>query len=530
MYCCVASRAGAVTAGWGGPTRPCRRRRTARRARGRPRPRSDTSRPGSRPARASPRAPAPEHRDGVGRAAAHVEPVAVEREGVGRGADHAGAARTARARAARRAFARRSTTATSSSSPSATNSRRPSLASATGCRPTRCAPARVAPRTSTTSSADSARSATYSVRPSAENASAAGWRPTPTSRSTRSATGRRTRPGSPDRPRRRSVPSGARASATGIERHRQADVAVDRAARGVDVRDLLAERAGDAHPHAVAVGVAQRRTVRAAQLQRALLAQRRGVEHAQRAVGVAGFELDRVRAVAREHDAAGQRADGRDRRPRAPRMRHAGRQRRQPGRGDDRGGAQRRRARGGDEDGAYRHPARVPRARARHLRGRQVSPSRAGYAAERGSADLHAHRQRRAAHRFRRSRDAAALRAARRLGPERTEVRLRPGAVRRLHGHARRARRCAPASRRSAASAARRSSRSKGSATSGSPSRLQQAFIAEQAAQCGYCIPGMIMSASALLAATRTPATARSAPRWKATSAAAARTCASCAR
>ncbi|UUX95339.1 (2Fe-2S)-binding protein [Aquabacterium sp. J223] len=31
------------------------------------------------------------------------------------------------------------------------------------------------------------------------------------------------------------------------------------------------------------------------------------------------------------------------------------------------------------------------------------------------------------------------------------------------------------------------------------PSRLQQAFIAEQAAQCGYCINGMVMTAQALL-------------------------------
>jgi nicotinate dehydrogenase subunit A len=31
------------------------------------------------------------------------------------------------------------------------------------------------------------------------------------------------------------------------------------------------------------------------------------------------------------------------------------------------------------------------------------------------------------------------------------------------------------------------------------PGPLQQAFIAEQAAQCGYCIPGMMMRAHALL-------------------------------
>jgi nicotinate dehydrogenase subunit A len=42
----------------------------------------------------------------------------------------------------------------------------------------------------------------------------------------------------------------------------------------------------------------------------------------------------------------------------------------------------------------------------------------------------------------------------------------------------------------------------------GSPERpdpLQAAFIAEQAAQCGYCTAGMVMSARALLARTPKP-------------------------
>ena len=34
---------------------------------------------------------------------------------------------------------------------------------------------------------------------------------------------------------------------------------------------------------------------------------------------------------------------------------------------------------------------------------------------------------------------------------------------------------------------------------------LQKAFIEEQAAQCGYCIAGMIMSASALLESNKSP-------------------------
>jgi nicotinate dehydrogenase subunit A len=39
----------------------------------------------------------------------------------------------------------------------------------------------------------------------------------------------------------------------------------------------------------------------------------------------------------------------------------------------------------------------------------------------------------------------------------------------------------------------------------GKPNKLQQAFIDEQAAQCGYCISGMVMRAQALLHANANP-------------------------
>jgi nicotinate dehydrogenase subunit A len=39
----------------------------------------------------------------------------------------------------------------------------------------------------------------------------------------------------------------------------------------------------------------------------------------------------------------------------------------------------------------------------------------------------------------------------------------------------------------------------------GEPGPLQSAFLAEQAAQCGYCIPGILMSAAALLRDNPTP-------------------------
>jgi aerobic-type carbon monoxide dehydrogenase small subunit (CoxS/CutS family) len=44
-----------------------------------------------------------------------------------------------------------------------------------------------------------------------------------------------------------------------------------------------------------------------------------------------------------------------------------------------------------------------------------------------------------------------------------------------------------------------------GLATGGALSPLQQAFLDEQAGQCGYCLAGILISASALLAANPRP-------------------------
>jgi len=44
-----------------------------------------------------------------------------------------------------------------------------------------------------------------------------------------------------------------------------------------------------------------------------------------------------------------------------------------------------------------------------------------------------------------------------------------------------------------------------GLGTVAAPHRVQAAFVAEQAAQCGYCTNGMVMTAAALLAQTAAP-------------------------
>ena len=70
------------------------------------------------------------------------------------------------------------------------------------------------------------------------------------------------------------------------------------------------------------------------------------------------------------------------------------------------------------------------------------------------------------------------------------------------------ARRCAPACCRSSAVKDGAITTLEGLGTSAKPSKLQQAFIDEQAAQCGYCINGMIMTSAALLAKNKSPSEA----------------------
>ena len=48
-----------------------------------------------------------------------------------------------------------------------------------------------------------------------------------------------------------------------------------------------------------------------------------------------------------------------------------------------------------------------------------------------------------------------------------------------------------------------------GLGTAEKPGRVQAAFVEEQAAQCGFCIPGMVMRATALLSKTPDPSEAQ---------------------
>jgi nicotinate dehydrogenase subunit A len=76
--------------------------------------------------------------------------------------------------------------------------------------------------------------------------------------------------------------------------------------------------------------------------------------------------------------------------------------------------------------------------------------------------------------------------------------------MRRLHGDRERSR---DALLRASGSLGKRAV--EGLGTPAHPHPLQTAFIAEQAAQCGFCISGMIMSAAALLETHHAPSDAQ---------------------
>ena len=119
----------------------------------------------------------------------------------------------------------------------------------------------------------------------------------------------------------------------------------------------------------------------------------------------------------------------------------------------------------------------------------------------------------------------AALGAAQRPRPDRRQVRLRRGPVRRLHGAGRRR---GGALLRDAGRGGRgqaRSSPSRGSPRASGSTRCSRRSSSTAALQCGYCTPGMILNAHALL--RRAPAArrgSRSSRGWRTTSAAAAPT------
>ena len=83
-------------------------------------------------------------------------------------------------------------------------------------------------------------------------------------------------------------------------------------------------------------------------------------------------------------------------------------------------------------------------------------------------------------------------------------LRLRPGPVRRLH-RARERRGGALVRAADRRAQGRGHDARRASARSAKPSKLQRAFIDEQAAQCGYCINGMIMTSAALLEKNKSP-------------------------
>ena len=103
---------------------------------------------------------------------------------------------------------------------------------------------------------------------------------------------------------------------------------------------------------------------------------------------------------------------------------------------------------------------------------------------------------------------------------DRRQIRLRQGALRRLHSAGgQRGGASMPAYRRGRCRERLRTI--EGLAKNGQLHPIQQAFVQHDALQCGFCTPGMILKAYSLLLSNPDPPVIRSLPEWTTTSAAA---------
>ena len=135
-----------------------------------------------------------------------------------------------------------------------------------------------------------------------------------------------------------------------------------------------------------------------------------------------------------------------------------------------------------------------PESRAARGHHRAIAHRRRGMSAVRSASTSMAGRRASASRRA-----TTLLIPARYARPHRREARLQRGRVRRLHGPARRPAWCSPASSWPRCARAARSPRSRGWSQGRPPWRAAAGVRRSGAVQCGFCVPGMILAATALL-------------------------------
>ena len=153
----------------------------------------------------------------------------------------------------------------------------------------------------------------------------------------------------------------------------------------------------------------------------------------------------------------------------------------------------------GDDRAAHRDRRRSTRSRTSRTCARSSPPCPPV------SDTAHARRQRRAALARGRRPHAPRPRAARRARADGSAHRLRHEPVRRVHRPPRRARREELHGSRAPGRRPRRSRRSRGSRRDGEMHPLQRAFVEHHGLQCGFCTPGVILTAADLLSRDASP-------------------------